>query len=176
MDTVGYRPYTRLRDDVMDEQKVCASSWTLLREFVKKYREKEEEPKAAAKPREFIPEPELPSVSYYEARQIMTRADFIENHQNIINIDTDHMVRPDSTVVLRAAIEIVEEPGFDELLDGVKDRIDAIESLHRTRELTWKASDNDDTVRIMVQPYEKREKDKENDKENAGRRSWSPFT
>ncbi|KIO17530.1 hypothetical protein M407DRAFT_246720 [Tulasnella calospora MUT 4182] len=81
-------------------------------------------------------------------------------------------------VVLRAAIEIVEEPGFDELLDGVKDRIDAIESLHRTRELTWKASDNEDTrtVRIILQPYEKREKDKENDKESAGRRSWWPFT
>ncbi|KIO17351.1 hypothetical protein M407DRAFT_234710 [Tulasnella calospora MUT 4182] len=125
-------------DDVMDEQKVCSSSWTLLREFVKKYREKEEELRAAAKPGEFIPEPELPGISYYEARQIMTRADFLEmlDHQNIINIDTDHMVRPDSMVVLRAAIEIVEEPGFDELLDGVKNRIDAIESLHRTRELT----------------------------------------
>ncbi|KAG9020697.1 hypothetical protein FS837_007961 [Tulasnella sp. UAMH 9824] len=164
-------------DDVMDEQKVCSSSWSLLREFVKQYREKEEELKAAAKPGELIPEPELPGISYYEARQIMTRADFLGmlDHLNIINIDTDHMVRPDSMVVLRAAIEIVEEPGFDELLDGVKDRIDAIESLHRTRELTWKASDNEDTVRIMLQPYEKREKDKENDKENAGRRSWWPF-
>ncbi|KAG8916829.1 hypothetical protein FRC00_014348 [Tulasnella sp. 408] len=86
------------------------------------------------------------------------------------------MVRPDSMVVLRAAIEIIEEPGFDELLDGVKGRIDAIESLHRTRELTWKASDSEDTVRIMLQPYEKREKDKENDKEKAGRRPWWPFT
>lgn len=79
-------------DDVMDEQKGCASSWTLFREFVKKYRDKEEELKAAARPGEFIPEPELPGIFYYEARQIMTRADFIEmlDHQNIINIDTDH--------------------------------------------------------------------------------------
>ncbi|KAG8975173.1 hypothetical protein FRC05_006341 [Tulasnella sp. 425] len=151
-------------DDVMDEQK--------------KFREREEELKAAAEPGKPIPEPDLPMISYYEARQIMTRADFIDmlDHQNIINIDTDHMIRPDSMVVLRAAIEVVEEPGFDELLEGVKERIDAIESLHRTRELTWKASDTEDTVRIMFQPYEKREKDKEKEKENAGRRSWWPFT
>ncbi|KAG8986753.1 hypothetical protein FRB90_003808 [Tulasnella sp. 427] len=168
-------------DDVMDEQKVAASSWTLLREFAKRFREKEAELKANAKPGEVVMEPEMPAISYYEVRQIMTRADFVDmlDHQNIINIDTDHMVRPDSMVVLRAAIEVVEEEGFDELLGGVKDRIDAIESLHRTRELTWKASDNEDTVRIMLQPYEKREADKEKEKEEkekAGRRGWWPFT
>ncbi|KAG8980682.1 hypothetical protein FRB90_007542 [Tulasnella sp. 427] len=168
-------------DDVMDEQKVCASSWTLLREFAKRFREKEAELKANAKPGEVVMEPEMPAISYYEVRQIMTRADFVDmlDHQNIINIDTDHMVRPDSMVVLRAAIEVVEEEGFDELLGGVKDRIDAIESLHRTRELTWKASDNEDTVRIMLQPYEKREADKEKEKEQkekAERSRWWPFT
>lgn len=61
------------------EQKVCASSWTLLREFAKKYREREEELKAAAEPGKPIPEPDLPMISYYEARQIMTRADFIDS-------------------------------------------------------------------------------------------------
>ncbi|KAG8950475.1 hypothetical protein FRC04_007490 [Tulasnella sp. 424] len=66
-------------DDVIDEQKVCASSWTLLREFAKKFREREEELKAAAEPGKPIPEPDLPMISYYEARQIMTRADFIDN-------------------------------------------------------------------------------------------------
>jgi len=39
-------------------------------------------------------------------------------------------------LILRAAREVVEEEGFDDLLDSVRDRIDAIESLHRTRELT----------------------------------------
>lgn len=39
-------------------------------------------------------------------------------------------------LTLQAAREIVEEEGFDELLDGVRERIDEIESLHRTRELT----------------------------------------
>lgn len=48
----------------------------------------------------------------------------------------NHDVRPDSMLVLRAAREVVEEEGFDELLDSVRERVDEIESLHRTRELT----------------------------------------
>jgi hypothetical protein len=44
-------------------------------------------------------------------------------------------VRLDSTLLLRAAREVVEEEGFDEMLDSVRARVDEIESLHRTREL-----------------------------------------
>lgn len=39
-------------------------------------------------------------------------------------------------LILQAAMEIVEEDGFDDSLDSVRARIDEIESLHRTRELT----------------------------------------
>ncbi len=39
-------------------------------------------------------------------------------------------------LILQAAREVVEEEGFDDLLDSVRERIDEIESLHRTRELT----------------------------------------
>jgi hypothetical protein len=39
-------------------------------------------------------------------------------------------------LILHAAREVCEEEGFDELLDGVRERIDEIESLHRTSELT----------------------------------------
>jgi hypothetical protein len=39
-------------------------------------------------------------------------------------------------LILHAAREVCEEEGFDELLDGVRERIDEIESLHRTAELT----------------------------------------
>lgn len=39
-------------------------------------------------------------------------------------------------LILHAAQEVVAEEGFDEILEGVRDRIDEIESLHRTRELT----------------------------------------
>ena len=52
----------------------------------------------------------------------------------------NYNVRPDSKVVLQAAKEVVESPGFDEKLDDVRDRIDEIESLHRTRELTVSSS------------------------------------
>lgn len=45
-------------------------------------------------------------------------------------------MRPDSMLILQAAMEIVEEDGFDDSLDSVRARIDEIESLHRTRELT----------------------------------------
>lgn len=39
-------------------------------------------------------------------------------------------------LILHAAQEVVEQEGFAEILDNVRDRIDEIESLHRTRELT----------------------------------------
>ncbi len=48
----------------------------------------------------------------------------------------NHNVRPDSMLILKAACDVVEKEGFDELLDNVRARIDEIESLHRTRELT----------------------------------------
>lgn len=48
----------------------------------------------------------------------------------------DHEVRPDSMLILRAALDVVEEAGFDDSLQNVQDRIDEIESLHRTAEVT----------------------------------------
>ncbi len=68
----------------------------------------------------------------------MTRTDFLEelDRANIISIDVHHDIRPDSMLILHAAREMCEEEGFDDLLDEVRDRIDEIESLHRTRELT----------------------------------------
>lgn len=39
-------------------------------------------------------------------------------------------------VLLQAAKQVVEMEGFDKILDDVRDRVDEIESLHRTRELT----------------------------------------
>jgi hypothetical protein len=51
-----------------------------------------------------------------------------------------HDVRPDSMLTLHAAREVVNAEGFQELLDGVRGRVDEIESLHRTRELTVRRS------------------------------------
>lgn len=154
---------------VYSEQKLCTSSWLLLREFVRQYREAERRALADDKLQDDIG---LPSLSYYKARQIMTRGDFIEGQSddevyyvlltviteldrlNIVSIDvsshpsipaylyiydliqTKHNVKPDSMVLLHAAVEVVESEGFDELLDSVRGRIDEIESFQRTRELT----------------------------------------
>lgn len=99
-------------DDVMDEQKWSACSWLLLQEFVRIRREQEKEREEAiargeVKPEELNDLP-MPSVSWvmpscpppfmhprslghsqYKARQIMTRADFLEDldRDNIIAID-----------------------------------------------------------------------------------------
>lgn len=39
-------------------------------------------------------------------------------------------------LILHAARQVVEKEDFQDTLDGVKARVDEIESLHRTRELT----------------------------------------
>ncbi|OBZ69997.1 hypothetical protein A0H81_10438 [Grifola frondosa] len=143
-------------DDVMDEQKWSSCSWLLLRAFVQK-REEDERKRAEAIARgelleDNLQELPLPKISYYECRQIMTRPDFLEelDRANIIAIDTHHDVTPDSVLLLNAAQQVVNAPGFDELLDGVRDRVDEIESLHRTRELTFKDVDAGDRIRIAV--------------------------
>ena len=82
----------------------------------------------------------LPEIPLHEARQIMTRADFIQSydHENIFTIDSRAMVRADSVPMQNAFKEICGWPGFDEHLEGTLTRIGDIESLGRTRELTIK--------------------------------------
>ncbi|CEL56561.1 hypothetical protein RSOLAG1IB_07910 [Rhizoctonia solani AG-1 IB] len=135
-------------DDVMDEQKWSSCTWLLLREFVK--RREQEEAKGDSDPS--TKSIDMPKISYYECRQIMTRPDFINqlDHLNIISIDPKQEVRLDSMLTLEAARKVVNEDGFDELLQGVRDRVDEIESLHRTRELTFKDVESGDRIRVMV--------------------------
>lgn len=82
----------------------------------------------------------LPQIPLHEAREIMTRADFIQmyDHENIFTIDSRAMVRADSVPMQNAFREICSRPGFDEHLEGTLTRIGDIESLGRTRELTIK--------------------------------------
>jgi len=143
-------------DDVMDEQKWSSCSWLLMREFAKIHLEQVAERQRAIEAGELSEEDatelSLPTISYYECRQIMTRPDFLEalDHANIISIDVHHHVRPDSMLILRAAVEVVSEEGFDDLLQGVRDRVDEIESLHRTRELTFKDLGEGDLIRLAI--------------------------
>ncbi|KAF8339423.1 hypothetical protein F5887DRAFT_981414 [Amanita rubescens] len=142
-------------DDVMDEQKWSSCSWLLLREFAKLRQEQIKEREEAIKAGFVDPdnaELPLPVIPYWKCRRIMTRADFLKelDQLNIVSIDTDFNVRPNSMLILHAACEVVEEEGFDELLDNVRARIDEIESLHRTRELTFKDIGNGDRIRLWV--------------------------
>lgn len=82
----------------------------------------------------------LPEIPLHEARQIMTRADFIQAYDqiNIFTINSRAMVRADSVPMMNAFRQICSVEGFDEHLEGTLDRISDIESLGRTREITLK--------------------------------------
>jgi hypothetical protein len=124
----------------------------------------------------------LPQFSLHDARQIMTRADFIEgyDHDNLFTIDSNAMVRADSVPMQRAFREICSQPDFDDHLEATLERINAIESLGRTRELTikdfwnggtFKATIRDrkgreaGTLEIGVVPPPEKEEEKEDDNE-----------
>lgn len=82
----------------------------------------------------------LPSFPLHRARFIMTRSDFIRQHHDlsIFSIDSHAVVRADSVPMQRAFNEICAEPGFEDFLEATLERIGAIESLGRTKELTFK--------------------------------------
>ncbi|KAI0036151.1 hypothetical protein K488DRAFT_76181 [Vararia minispora EC-137] len=143
-------------DDVMDEQKWSSCSWLLLKEFVKVREEQERETAAQIEagelPSDAMKRLPLPAIPYHMCRQIMTRADFLEelDRLNVISIDIHHDVRPDSMLILEAARAVVNEEGFDELLESVRNRINDIESLHRTRELTFKDLPEDNRIYLTI--------------------------
>ncbi|KAI9715321.1 MAG: hypothetical protein M1828_000886 [Chrysothrix sp. TS-e1954] len=120
-------------DDVMDQQKYASAAMVLAKALVD--REKELE-KTYDSERGYI----LPEIPLHEARQVMTRADFIQSYDqiNVFTISSKAMVRADSVPMQRAFREICGQDGFDEHLQATLDRISAIESLGRTRELTIK--------------------------------------
>lgn len=82
----------------------------------------------------------IPQIPLHKARQIMTRADFIESydHVNLFTITSNAYVRADSVPMQQAFRSICSEPGFDEHLEATLQRISDIESLGRTRELVMK--------------------------------------
>ena len=82
----------------------------------------------------------LPQIPIHEAQQIMTNATWIKEHEhnNIFTINSDGMVQADSVAMQHAMREICDLPGFDEHLQATLDRLDEIESLQRTREITLK--------------------------------------
>lgn len=131
-------------DDVMDQQKYASAAMVLARALVDK-----------AKDMKTFDEVEgyrLPTLPLHEARQVMTRADFIQAYDsiNLFTITAKALVRADSVPMQRAFEEICSEKGFDEYLEATLDRISAIESLGRTRELTIKDLWNKGKYRMSV--------------------------
>ena len=120
-------------DDVMDQQKYASAAMVLAKALVDQEKEMG-----------LVYDPErghiLPQVPLHKAREIMTRADFIKDydHINIFTIDAQAMVRADSVPMLNAFRQICAEEGFEEHLQATLDRISAIESLGRTREVVAK--------------------------------------
>lgn len=82
----------------------------------------------------------LPSFPMHIAQQIQTRADFVRelDRMNLFTITSNAQMRASSVPMHRAFREICSQPGFREHLEATNDRIAAIESLGRTRELVAK--------------------------------------
>ncbi|KAF2731552.1 hypothetical protein EJ04DRAFT_498457 [Polyplosphaeria fusca] len=117
-------------DDWEDPQKLCFAGMQLARELV--LREKEQD----GTNNQYI----LPEIPLHEARQIITRADFTQDldHINVIHIDANGMVRADSMAMQNAFREICSEDGFEDHLKATLKRLDELESLRRTREVSFK--------------------------------------
>ncbi|KAF2268232.1 hypothetical protein CC78DRAFT_530157 [Lojkania enalia] len=117
-------------DDVEDQQKFCAAAMVLARALVQR------EKSLVGTPEEHC----LPEIPLHEARQIITRADFTTDldHINVIHIDANGMVRADSMVMQNAFREICSGEGFEEHLRATIKRLDELESLRRTQEVSFK--------------------------------------
>jgi hypothetical protein len=132
---------TEMDDDVMDQQKYSASAMLLAKALVDA-----ETQATSVPPLPQIPPTSpstsstLPEIPLHAARQIMTRADFIQSydHINVFTIDSRAMVRADSVPMQNAFREICALDGFQEHLESTLQRIADIESLGRTRELVAK--------------------------------------
>ncbi|KAL8279590.1 hypothetical protein RQP46_007903 [Phenoliferia psychrophenolica] len=184
-----------LDDDVMDEQKVSSCSMLLFQEFARLADEAEEENQAAlaavATRLRLLPPIvaddasldayDLPymlpahdvALDYRRTREVMTRPDYVQDldHHNILHIDEEHFVRPDSRLMLSVFRSIAAEPDFEDKLSNVRDRVDEIESLHRTSELTVKGppADLGGFLRIRVGKLEKEHEGGDAGEDDGGR-------
>jgi hypothetical protein len=97
----------------------------------------------------------LPEMPLHEARQIITRADFVQpfDHINIVHIDANGMVRADSVPMQNAFRDICTQPGFEEHLKKTLDRLDELESLARTREVAVREAPGRSGGLVPVQTF-----------------------
>ncbi|KAF7534530.1 hypothetical protein G7054_g6140 [Neopestalotiopsis clavispora] len=124
-------------DDAEDHQEACAAAMLLAKALVDREDMMRERGDAEA---------HLPEIPLHEARQIMTRAEFIQHHdhKNIVTIDNRSMVKADSVAMQNVFREVCRQEGFEKHLQATLDRLDELESLRRTREIVFKSSDSSD--------------------------------
>ncbi|CEL61375.1 hypothetical protein RSOLAG1IB_09978 [Rhizoctonia solani AG-1 IB] len=142
-------------DDVEEEAKWASCTWLLLREFVRRRVKMEENLRtedSKSGGSASVTHVPVPSIPYFECRRIMTRGDFLArlDQMNIISIDVHHQVQLDSMLTLEAAREVVDDPEFEPMLKGVIARVDELESLGRTRELTFKDVKPGDRIKVVI--------------------------
>ncbi|CAE6504160.1 unnamed protein product [Rhizoctonia solani] len=141
-------------DDVEEEAKWASCTWLLLREFVRRRIVMEEKRALLKKSGEEsgVDHVPVPSISYYECMKLMTRGDFLArlDQLNIISIDVHHQVQLDSMLTLEAARDVVSQSDFGPILQGVLTRVDELESLGRTRELTFKDLKSGDRLQLVI--------------------------
>lgn len=129
-------------DDVMEFGKFALSAMLLMHEFVRMDRERMNTLISKDEPdeKDLHKDHHLPELPLWRSRQIMTRPDYIQQYDNlnIFTVDSDSRVRADSVPMMRAFHEIASQPHFEELLEDTVQRVAAIESLNRTRELVMK--------------------------------------
>lgn len=120
-------------DDVMDQQKYASAAMVLAKALV-------DAEKDMAETYDPVQGHILPQMPLHVARQVMTRADFIQDYDsiNVFTIDSNANVRADSVPMMIAFREVCAQEGFAEHLEATLERIGDIESLGRTRELTIK--------------------------------------
>ncbi|PVI06649.1 hypothetical protein DM02DRAFT_402877 [Periconia macrospinosa] len=133
-------------DDVEEPQKFCAAAIVLARALVHREREQTHADEG---------DPRLPEIPLHEARQIITREDFVQpfDHINVFHIDGMGMVRADSVAMQNAFREICSEEGFEEHLKATLNRLDELESLARTREVAIRDPPDRSGGIVPVQTY-----------------------
>lgn len=126
-------------DDVMESGKFSTSAMLLMRALVEMDRQNGNLYNNTPEDK-LVSDHTLPQVPLWIARRIMTRPDYIQRYDtlNIFTIDSNSFVRADSVAMMQGFHEIAAMPQFDKLLEETMDRVSAIESLGRTRELVAK--------------------------------------
>ncbi|OLN89053.1 hypothetical protein CCHL11_06027 [Colletotrichum chlorophyti] len=130
-------------DDAEDQQTASAAAIVLAKALVEKEK---------AMLRDGVIDGRLPEMPLHEARQLMTRADFIQKHDhiNIFSIDSNSMVRADSVPMQNAFRDICSQDGFEEHLQATLERLDELGGLQRTREIVMKDLMNEGEYEALI--------------------------